>query len=69
MKYDVIQKVNGDITVISSWNNDKKGAKQAWHHQCELLYSDADTPSGSICEILDDNLEVVDGKKEIIDKN
>lgn len=67
MKYDVIQKVEGNITVISTWENDKNGAKQAFHHQCELLYSDKDTTSG-VVEILDDNLDLVDGCKEFIVK-
>ena len=66
-KYDVVQKVNGNLTVISSWEDNKIGAKQAFHHQCELLYSDKDTISGVVA-LLDDNLAVVDGKKEYIDK-
>ena len=67
MKYDVVQKVGGNLTVVSTWENDKNAAKQAFHHQCELLYSDKDTIT-AVVKILDDNLEVVDGKEEIIDK-
>ena len=67
-KYDVVQKVNGNLTVISTWVDNKNGAKQAFHHQCELLYSDSETTYG-VVEILDDNLEIVDGKQEIIDKS
>lgn len=66
-KYDVVQKVNGNLTVISTWTDNKNGAKKAFHHQCELLYSDAETTSGVVA-ILDDNLDVVDGKKEFINK-
>lgn len=65
---DVIQKVDGNIVVVSSWGNDKKAsAKQAFHNTCRLLYSDA-TTSGVVA-ILDDNLEIVDGCKEFIKKD
>lgn len=62
-KYDVVQKVNGNITVVSTWVDNKNGAKQAFHHQCELLISDK---ASGVVAILDDNLDVVDGKKEFI---
>lgn len=67
-KYDVVQKVGGNLTVVSTWEDDKNGAKQAFHHQCELLYSDSET-NYAVVKILDDNLEVVDGKEEVIDKS
>ena len=67
MKYDVVQKVNENITVVSSWTDDLVGAKQAFHNQCRLLYADKDTTSG-VVKILDDNLNVVDGKEEYIKK-
>lgn len=66
-KYDVIQKVNGNISVVSTWTDNKNGAKQAFHERCKLLYSDPDTQKGVVA-ILDDNLDVVDGMKEFIDK-
>lgn len=67
MKYDVIQKVDGNLTVISTWDNNKNGAKQAYHERCKLLYADKDTTSGVVA-ILDDNLDVVEGMKEFINK-
>ncbi len=67
MKYDVVQKVNSNLVIVSSWVDDKNGAKQAFHHQCELLYSDPETTSGVVA-ILDNNLDVVDGCKEFIVK-
>lgn len=66
-KYDVVQKVNGNIVVISTWVDNKNGAKQAFHDRCKLLYSDKDTTSGVVA-ILDDNLDVLDGMKEYINK-
>lgn len=65
---DVIQKVNGNVVVKSSWPNDNKAsAKQSFHDVCKLLYADKDTTSGVVA-ILDDNMDVVDGCKEFIVK-
>lgn len=66
-KYDVVQKVNGNLTVISTWVDDKNGAKQAYHNQCKLLYADKDTTSGYVA-IFDDNLDVLEDMKEFINK-
>lgn len=66
---DVVQKVNGNFAVVSSWDdNNKAAAKQAFHNTCMLLYSDAATTSGVVA-ILNDNLDIVDGCKEFIVKN
>ena len=67
-KYDVVQKVNGNLVIVSTWTDNLVGAKQAFHERCKLLYSDAETISGVVA-ILDDNLDVVDGKKEFIKKD
>ncbi|SFU35894.1 hypothetical protein [Butyrivibrio sp. INlla21] len=66
--YDVVQKVNGNLVIRSSWADDQKAkAKQAFHDTCRLLYADTATTSG-IVATLDDNLDVVDGCKEFIKK-
>ena len=66
--FDVVQKVSGNIVIVSSWGGDNKaGAKQAFHDTCKLLYADKDTTSGVVA-ILDDNLDVVDGCREFIVK-
>lgn len=67
MKYDVVQKVNSNLVIKSTWTDDKVSAKQAFHDVCKNLYADKDTPSGVVA-ILDDNLDVVDGCKEFIVK-
>ena len=65
---DVIQKVSGNLSIISSWGDDElASAKSAYHNQCRLLYADAETKSGVVA-LLDDNLDVVDGCKEFIKK-
>lgn len=66
VKYDVVQKVNGNMVVKSTWD-DKAKAIGAFHDVCRLLYADADTKSGVVA-VLDDNLDVVDGHKEFIVK-
>lgn len=66
-KYDVVQKVNGNTTIVSTWTDNKNGAKQAFHERCKLLYADAETTT-AVVAILDDNLDIVDGKKEFIEK-
>ena len=67
MKYDVVQKVVGNITIVSTWEDNKNGAKQAFHNTCENLYADPDTTT-AVVKIFDDNLDVVDGMIEFIDK-
>jgi hypothetical protein len=65
---DVVQKVNGNIVVVASFGDDAKaGAKAAYFDRCKLLYADAETPSGVVA-LLDDNLDVVEGCKEFIEK-
>ena len=66
--FDVVQKVNGIIVVVSSWSEENKaGAKSAYFDRCRLLYADAETTSGVVA-LLDDNLDVVEGCKEFIVK-
>lgn len=65
---DVVQKVSGNMLVVSSWEDtNKAGAKQAYHDRCRLLYSDKET-TGGVVALLDDNLDVVEGCKEFIVK-
>ena len=66
-KYDVVQKVDGNLVVVSTWVDNKNGAYKAFHDRCALLWADAGTTKGVVA-VLDDNLEVLDGKKEFINK-
>lgn len=66
MKYVVMQSVEGNTTIVSEYT-DKNKAKQGFHHQCELLYSDEPTTKATVV-ILDENSDIVDGKREFIDK-
>ena len=65
---DVIQKVDGNTVVVSSWGDDAlASAKAAYHDRCKLLYADPDTTKGVVV-LVDDRLDVVDGCKEFIEK-
>lgn len=65
---DVIQKVDGNLVIVSSWGDDAlASAKASYHDRCKLLYADAETKSGVVA-LLDDKLDVVDGCKEFIVK-
>ena len=66
-KYDVVQKVDGNLVIRSTWVDNLVRAKQAFHDVCKALYADKDTTNGVVA-ILDDNLDVVEGKKEYIQK-
>lgn len=66
-KYDVVQKVDGNLVIVSTWVDNKNGAYKAFHDRCGLLWADAGTTK-AVVAILDDNLEVLDGKKEFINK-
>ena len=66
-KYDVVQKVDGNLVVVSTWVDNKNSAYKAFHDRCALLWADAGTTK-AVVTILDDNLEVLDGKKEFINK-
>lgn len=66
-KYDVVQKVDGNLVIVSTWVDNKPGAYKAFHDRCGLLWADVGT-TRAVVAILDDNLEILDGKKEFIDK-
>jgi len=66
MKYVVMQSVGGNTIIKSEWS-DKNKAKQAFHDTCRLLYADEQTTKATVT-ILDENSDIVDGKREFIDK-
>lgn len=66
-KLDVIQKVDGNLVIKSTWVDNPTGAKKAFHDVCSVLYGDKDTTSGVVA-ILDDNLDVFEGNKVFIIK-
>lgn len=66
-KLNVIQNIQGTVSIVSTWEDNLAGAKQAYFHQVELLYSDAPTTSG-VCGLYDEHMQIVDGCREEIKK-
>lgn len=66
-KLFVVQCTGGNMTIVSEWNNNPNGAKQAFHNQCRLLYSDAQTTTAYVA-IFDEQLDVYGGFKEFVNK-
>lgn len=64
MKYDVVQKCDGNLVIVSTWVNNLEGANKAFHDRCSLLINDKSFESGYVA-ILDNDLNVM--RKEFID--
>ena len=67
MKYNIIQNADGNTSIVSEWSN-INSAKQNFHNQCRILYADPDTTK-AIVGLFDEQLNIVDEKKEWIDKS
>ena len=67
MKYAVVSVTDGNFTVHSEHGENLQGAKVEWHNYCKNLWNDAGTTRAEI-KILDEQLDCVDGYKELINK-
>ena len=67
-KLNVIQNIEGNVTVVSTWEDNLAGAKQAYFNNVMLLYADKPTTSG-VCGLYDEHMNIVDGCKEEIKKS
>lgn len=68
-KYDVVQKVDGDMTIVSTWVDNKTGARAAYHERVALLTKDKTVPENSYVAVFDENLDVLEGMKTKIRKD
>ena len=64
--YSVIQQINGAFEVKFE-GTDLDSMKYNYHHWLSLLYNDAEAVKG-VVKLVDENLDVVDGCIEYIDK-
>lgn len=64
--YSVIQQINGAFTVKFE-GADLDSMKYNYHHWLSLLYNDAGAVKG-VVKLVDENLDIVDGCVEYIDK-
>ena len=64
MNYAVIKVTNGSFKIESEWANDnKKGARIDWRNKCNALDNDAEFRGESVIEVVDANMNVVDGMR------
>ena len=67
MKLFVVQNANSNMTIVSEWNDNPNGAKQAFHNTCKNLWADKDTIKATV-KILDEQLDCYEGYAESIIK-
>lgn len=65
-KYAVIQQINGEYAVKYEGEN-LDSMKYNYHNWLSLLYNDTGAAKG-VVKLVDENLDVVDGCVEFIDK-
>lgn len=68
MKYAIVKVINGNFSVDSEWGENLTGAKTAFHGVCQALWNASDVIDAYV-EIVDDQLDCVEGYKEFIHHN
>lgn len=66
-KLFIVQTANGNLTIVSEWNDNPNGAIQTFHNTCKNLWADKDTTQAYV-EILDEQMNVYKGYREFINK-
>ena len=64
-KLFVVKVVNGNIAVVSEWNNNEQGAIVSFHDTCKTLWNAADVIKADV-RILDAQLDCYQGYSETI---
>ena len=65
MNYAVISNVNGVFKIESEHENNLQGAIVAFHQKCAAFWNAPDVETAKV-EVVDEALNVVDGKAEFI---
>lgn len=65
MKYSIIKVVNGNYSIHAEGITDLNNAKVSFHGVCQTLWNAPDVISACVI-IADENLDAVDGYKEVI---
>ena len=65
MKYALSQVSNGSFSIVSEHGTDKQAAIVAFHDRCRILWNAPDVVTATVA-VIDENQNVVDGKKEYI---
>ena len=64
MKYSVIKVVNGNFAIVSE-HSDLQSAVVKFHDTCKNFWNAGDVATAMV-EVVDENLDVVEGHKEYI---
>ncbi len=64
-KYYVLQSSNGNVTIVSEWN-DLNSAIVAYHDRCKVLWNTKDVIEGYVEIVYSAGLNVVNDYKETI---
>ena len=67
MKYAIIKVVNGNYFVHAEGITNLASAKTQFHGLCQSLWNASDVTTATV-KIVDEQLDTVDGYKEIINK-
>ena len=65
MKYAIATVINGNFKIQSEHGEDKQAALVAFHGTCQSLWNEQDVERAMV-KILDEQLDCVDGKMELI---
>jgi hypothetical protein len=65
MKYAIIKVVNGNYSIHAEGITSMSSAKTQFHGLCQILWNAPDVTTGAVM-IVNENLECVERKKEII---
>jgi len=69
MEYSVVTCTNGDNLVRGEHIKTKEAAFKQFHYWCDLLYGDSSMAGKKgMVKVLDENLDCVEGKLELIDR-
>lgn len=65
MKYAIVKVINGSYSIHAEGFTDVASAKVSYHGLCQTLWNAPDTVTAEV-EIVDENLDAVEGYKEYI---
>ena len=67
MKYAIIKVINGNYFIHAEGITDLASAKTQFHGLCQSLWNASDVTTATV-KIVDEQLDMVEGYKEIINK-
>lgn len=66
MKYAVVSTSNGTFSIDAEWNNNLQGARNSYWDRCKALNAAPDVIR-AVVTLVNENWDVVEDKKEIIE--